>query len=172
MNRVLLLLVALTKCNVDSALAHQLTGATNEQVLVSDNAARGNMRHLRDSSSSQIENDEVEFTKLLMKDLSTRKLESYETCLPYKSSCDSSSSPCCQGGCTSSNTCFCQLNDSLCFNIGKDDSFCCSNKCGTNGRCECIAEEGSCSAGAFCCDGMSCNDGKCVKDGSKGEAIR
>ena len=57
------------------------------------------------------------------------------TCLPNKSKCSSTSPSCCQGGCTSKNQCYCQLNGHVCFNEGKDDIFCCSNKCGLNGRC-------------------------------------
>ena len=115
--------------------------------------------------------DEVNFTKQLINSLSTRHLESFDTCLPSKSFCDSDTAPCCQGGCTSSNTCYCQQNDGLCFNIGEQDNFCCSNKCGTDGRCECIAEEESCAAGDFCCDGLTCKGGKCVDSGSNDESL-
>ncbi|KAL3770571.1 hypothetical protein ACHAWO_000931 [Cyclotella atomus] len=109
--------------------------------------------------------------KRLMNSLSTRELESSEVCLSSKSYCDFTSAPCCQGGCTSANTCYCQQNQGLCFNVGKEDNFCCSNKCGSDGRCECIAEDESCAAGDFCCDGLTCKGGKCVDSGSNDASI-
>jgi hypothetical protein len=123
-----------------------------------------------DDKQRRLEQDELTI-KRLMNSLSTRELESSEVCLPSKSYCDFTSAPCCQGGCTAANTCYCQKNQGLCFNVGKEDNFCCSNKCGSDGRCECIAEDESCAAGDFCCDGLTCKGGKCVDSGSNDAEI-
>ncbi|KAL7465485.1 hypothetical protein ACHAXS_005808 [Conticribra weissflogii] len=84
------------------------------------------------------------------------------SCLPFGMSCDFSSN-CCQGGCSSSKTCFCQANNGMCFNRGGQDAFCCSNRCGSNGRCECSVEGMSCAADGYCCNDLKCgDDGICI----------
>jgi len=169
-------------CNTECISADKLTGVIDEPT--TNDPFMSNRSFLRESSSRhhqkpqskaserRLEEDEVTFAALLMRDLSTGDLESSEACLPFKTSCDSYTAPCCQGGCTSSNTCFCQRNNGLCFNAGNQDKFCCSNKCGSNGRCDCIGESESCSVvDGFCCDGLSCRDGKCVDSRSNDDAL-
>mmetsp|Transcript_31299 Transcript_31299/g.65438 ORF Transcript_31299/g.65438 Transcript_31299/m.65438 type:complete len:619 (-) Transcript_31299:195-2051(-) len=83
-------------------------------------------------------------------------------CLRFGTFCNSSSN-CCQGGCSSNKTCFCQANDGMCFNRGGNDSFCCSNRCGSNGRCECSVEGMSCASDSYCCNELKCgDDGTCI----------
>eukprot|EP00804_Cyclotella_cryptica_P013731 CCRYP_018844-RE/>CCRYP_018844-RE protein AED:0.15 eAED:0.15 QI:230/1/1/1/1/0.88/9/256/604 len=183
MKRAIFLCAAVARHNIECLAATQLTSVRNESI--TNNAVVSNRNFLRESSSRHgqhfasdenersLQEDEVRFATLVVRDLSTRDLESSETCLPFETSCDSFTAPCCQGGCTSSNTCFCQRNNGLCFNPGKQDNLCCSNKCGSNGRCSCIGEDESCSVGdGFCCDGFSCRNGKCVNDsGSNDEML-
>ena len=95
-----------------------------------------------------------------------RKLN-IDTCMAEGADCSGSQTAlCCQGGCSWSETCFCQPNDGLCFNFGEEDRFCCSNRCGHDGRCQCIAEGESCAAGDYCCGGLNCVGGTCSGDTS------
>lgn len=182
MKRAIFLLTAVTIRNMKWISAEKLTGVIDKST--TNDASMSNRSFLRESSTRQhkelqfnaserrLDEDEVTFAARLMSDLSTGDLEPSDACLPFDTSCDSYTAPCCKGGCTSSNTCFCQRNNGLCFNAGKQDKFCCSNKCGSNGRCDCIGESESCSVGdGFCCDGLSCRDGKCVDSRSNDKAL-
>lgn len=164
MNKLGFLLAALTVVDVECGSTDGIRGFLREK-----SSSRNNEFDDK-ASTGQLFDSEVSFTKHLMNSLSFRYLESSEICLPSESYCDSDTSPCCQGGCTTDNTCHCQNNDGLCFNAGKEDNFCCSNKCGTNGRCVCVEEEESCAAGDFCCSGLTCRDGKCIDSGSNDES--